>query len=97
MCASGGEEICLTNLRYSIDWKIERFARTDFLQGVCALHQRKDTGFYYEFPSESTGFEHPALTLIEYVCQPRLIQIQTYHTYPNELGIVTTQTQIKFI
>ncbi len=94
---SGGEAVCRSNLRYSIDWEIQRFTPTDFLQHSHLLHQRKEAGVYYEFPGESFGFEHPALTLIEYVCQPKHIRIQTCHTYPNEFGIVTTQTQIELI
>jgi hypothetical protein len=97
MAEAGDEAVCLTDLRYSIGWEIERFTRIDFLQRVRMLHQRKDSGFYYEFPMESTAFEHVPLTLIEHVCQPKHVRIQTYHTYPNEFGIVTTQTQIKLI
>lgn len=94
---SGGEAVCRTNLRYSINWEIQRFTPTDFSQRSRALHQRKEAGVYYEFPEESFRLEHPALTLIEYTCQSKHIRVHTCHTYPNEFGIVTTQTQIELI
>ena len=94
---SGGEAVRRTNLQYSIDWEIQQFTPTDFLKRSRELHQRKNTGVYYEFPDESCGIEHPALTLIEYACQLKHIRVQTCHTYPNEFGIVTTQSQIELI
>ena len=94
---SGGESVCRTNLRYAIDWEIQRFTPTDFLKRSRELHQRKHAGVYYEFPDELCGNEHPALTLIEYDCQTKHIRVQTCHTYPNEFGIVTTQSQIELI
>ena len=94
---SGGEAFCRTNLRYSIDWEIQRYTPSDFSQRCRQLKLQRDSGIYYEFPRDSAGFELPAITLIEYACEPKHISAQTCHTYPNEFGMVTTQTQIELI
>ena len=92
---SGGEVFSCTNLRYTIDWEIQRYTPGDFLQRCRQLNLQKNAGIYYEFPRESTGVEHPAVTLIECDCQAKRIRAHTCHTYPNEFGMVTTQTQIE--
>lgn len=95
LCETEGDAACFTDLRYVIDWEVQRFSQEAFLQQARTLHQRKDTVFSYEFPTTATDVESGPLTLIEHVCHPERVQIRTHHTYPDEFGIVVTRTQIE--
>ena len=97
LCESEGAAACLTDMQYSIDWEIQQFNQDAFLRQTHRLRQRKekDQVFSYEFPTRSSDVERPPLTLIEYECHPKRIQIQTHHTYPDEFGLVVTRTQIE--
>ena len=82
-------------MRYSIEWEIQRLTSADFARKADALDARKDGTFSYAFPTKPSRLGRTPLTFIEYTCTPEQIQIQTHHTYPNELGLVVTWTQIE--
>jgi hypothetical protein len=52
---------------------------------------------HYQFPvCEGIDTLNP-LTLLKYSCHARLIQLWTYHTYPDECGIAETCTKIEIM
>jgi len=93
-----GDEFMTTveNIRYTIKFNTIWFERGEYQkQHHFLLDNITNETLYYEFPvCEETESLNP-LTLLKYSCQEKLVQIWTYHTYPDECGIVDTHTKIE--
>ena len=82
-------------LQYTIDWHIQRFSLPAFTaMARHLLMHAGETRLFYQFPPPTTPYAHAAFTCVDVSCRPERADIRTYHTYPEELGLVTTHTSI---
>ena len=86
---------CFAGLEYAIDWDVRRLSQNAFSEIARNLVSQQHAGrLLYQFPTRMFQREGVPLTCVDVSCAEGRALIQTYHTYPEELGFVTTRTSI---
>lgn len=83
------------DIKYTIEYQTELLEYSEYRKQHLLLSKKKDDTLSYEFPVYRDTVEFYPITLLDYFCQANIVQIWTYHTYPNEFGIVYTHTKIE--
>lgn len=85
------------NLQHTIKFHTSRLKEDEYRKQHLLFLESSEKILRYEFPTLKNTAKFNPLTLLKYSCQDRIIEIWTYHTYPHELGIADTHTQIEIL
>ncbi|MFQ6043239.1 MAG: DUF2617 family protein [Candidatus Poribacteria bacterium] len=85
------------DVHYSVKFHTAWLDEDEYRERRQLLLNSKNEILLYEFPVHAGKARLNPLTLLKYSCQPKRIQIWTYHTYPDECGIADTHTHIEIL
>jgi hypothetical protein len=94
-----GDELKVTvsNVHYTIKFHTAWLEADEYHERHQLLFNNKNEILLYEFPVHAGKTRLNPLTLLKYSCQPKQVQIWTYHTYPDEGGIAETHANIEIV
>jgi len=82
------------HFQYSVKFHTAWLEQDEYRKRHLLLLENTNESLCYEFPAREGMLKLNPLTLLKYSCQATLVQIWTYHTYPDECGIADTHTEI---
>ncbi|HIE26602.1 TPA: DUF2617 family protein [Candidatus Poribacteria bacterium] len=85
------------DVHYTVKFHTAWLGEDEYRNRHQLLLNSENEAMLYEFPVHVGKTRFNPLTLLKYSCQPKRVQIRTYHTYPDECGIADTHTHIEIL